>query len=223
MTAPDTPTRRAVVAAIGTLVTVGCLGRGSDSADSFDAHPATDELGDAPTLGPEPETAGRSIVAFEDPSCSSCASFASTTLPELRENAIDTGRASYIWRGNPVVKPWGHLACRALWAVWQINPTTFWALKSYYYTERDSIDADTVTQRTQTFLEDDGAVTPEPVVTAMDGDDSSVEDRIERDTGAATGVDVDTAPAFVLFREGEHVTTVTGNQPYGIFEGALEL
>ncbi|WP_226023771.1 DsbA family protein [Halomicrobium salinisoli] len=232
MTPPAT--RRALLAAIGSIATAGCLGRGTDgdaaggeatdAPQSIDAHPAADGVADAPTLGPDPGAAEATIVAFEDPSCSTCAAFADETLPRLCEAAIDPGRVSYVWRSVPGVEPWGRPATRALWAVYREDPDGFWALKERYYERRAEIDADSVRQRTREFLEAGvSTAAADDVLAAVDGDVDAIEERIERDERAAEESDVGVVPSFALFRGGEHVTTVSGNQSYGVFEGALEL
>jgi protein-disulfide isomerase len=235
--------RRAALATlggVGTGLLAGCLGDGSGTgggggngnADdqetrSFETHPATNAIEGSPTLGPEPGTAEATIVEFGDPSCSTCAAFASSTFPRLRENAIDPGRVSYVWRALPGVEPWGRPASRALWAVQLADPEGFWRLKSWYYDERASISEDTVRDRTEGALSSDATVSTEAetddVLAAIDGEDETVRERIDRDERAGESTDVANVPAFVLFRDGEHVTTVLGNQPYGVFEGALEL
>lgn len=224
MTDIDDYTRRGIVTTIATGLIAGCLEENPDDADSFHSHPATDDITEAPTLGPDPGTGEATIVAFEDPSCGSCAAFESSTFPKLRKNAIDTGRTSYVWRGVPAIEPWGEQAIRALWAVWRNHHHKFWELKSRYYDERSSITEQTVRQRTRTFLKEDiTAPDSEQVVAAMNGSVDWVETRVDRDTGIAEASDVEILPAFCLFRGDEFVTTVTGNQSYGVFEGALEL
>lgn len=201
----------------------GCFGDKEESL-SLTTHPAGDGLKEAPTLGPDPSDAEAVIVAFEDPSCSSCAAFADSTLPKLRSEMIDAGRATYAWRGVPSVEPWGRPATRALWAVHERDPDGFWTLKEGYYDERDAIDTDTVADATRSLLDDlDVNVDPDTVVGAMDGGNPDIEDHVAADEAAAKENEVDTLPGFVLFRGGSYVTTVVGNQPYGVFEGALEL
>ncbi|MFC6613590.1 DsbA family protein [Halopenitus salinus] len=235
----DSRSRRAAVATIGSLgagVLAGCLdrggvkgdgsGTGTGGSESVETHPATNAIEGSPTLGPEPGTAEATIVEFGDPSCSTCAAFASSTFPKLRENAIDPGRVSYVWRALPGVEPWGRPAARALWAVQLADPEGFWRLKAWYYDERASISEDTVRDRTEEALVDGEVSTDarvDRVLAAIDDEDETVRERLERDERAGKETDFTGVPAFVLFRDGEHVTTVLGNQPYGVFEGALGL
>lgn len=217
-------TRRALLAAFGTGITsAGCLGASNgEEAATLDEHPATEDVDDSPTLGLSVGDAAATVVAFEDPSCDSCAEFASATLPELRYRAVEPGDVSYVWRASPGVEPWGEPATRALFAVYERNPVEFWPLKEFYYAERSSIGADTVHDRTAAFVAEETGIEPTAVLEAMEGEDD-VLDYVERDEAAAAASDVETVPTFVLFRDGEYVTTVVGNHSYEVFEGALDL
>ena len=69
------------------LALTGCLGSGSGGegggATSFENHPATAGIEDVPRLG---EGSDKRIVAFEDPSCPTCARHSRTAFPELEED-----------------------------------------------------------------------------------------------------------------------------------------
>lgn len=217
-----TVTRREVLTA-GTALVAGCLGS-DEEAPSLASHPASDGLERAPTLGPAPADAAAVVVAFEDPSCDSCAAFSDSTFPKLRTKAIDDEDLSYAWRGVPSVEPWGRPATRALWAVHERDPAGFWALKEEYYDNRDAIDMDNLIDTTQSLLTDaDIDADWDAVVNAIRGESEDIRDRIDTDEAAAEACEIATLPGFVLFRDGSYVTTVVGNQPYGVFEGALEL
>jgi protein-disulfide isomerase len=219
-------TRRAMLTALGTgVVSAGCLSAsdGSEDPETLDEHPAAENVNDSPTLGPPVGDAATTVVAFEDPSCSSCAEFASGTLPELRDRAIEPGDTSYVWRATPGVEPWGEPAAGALLAVRERDPDAFWTVKGFYYAERSSITVDTVYDRTAAFVDEETDAAPTAVLDAMAGEDDGILEHIERDETAATASDVETLPTFVLFRGDEYVTTVVGNHSYEVFEGALEL
>jgi protein-disulfide isomerase len=218
-------TRRALLTAFGAGITsTGCLSASNEEeAATLDEHPATEDVDDSPTLGLSVGDAAATIVAFEDPSCDSCAEFANGTLPELRDRAVEPGEVSYVWRASPGVEPWGEPATRALFAVYERDPVEFWPLKGFYYAERSSIDAETVHDRTAAFVGEETGIEPTAVLEAMEGEDDAVLDYVERDEAAAAASDVETVPTFVLFRDGEYVTTVVGNHSYEVFEGALDL
>lgn len=219
----STVTRRQALAAAGTLSFAGCLGEDADEdRQTWGEHEASDGVEESPHLGSPPAETETVILAFEDPSCSSCAAFAQNTLPELRERAVEPGVTSYVWRASPGVEPWGEPATRALVATYLEDPDAFWVLKERYYQERDSIDEEVVVDQTRDFLEDVD-VNEAAVLEAMTDGRVDVDEHIERDEAAARGADVDVIPSFVLYREREYVTTVVGPQSYEVFEGALEL
>lgn len=218
----------ATLPAVGTVALAGCTD--DTESTSRSDHPAFEATDGTPHLGPPVADAETAIVAFEDPSCDSCARFAVDTLPQLRSEAIDPGRTAYLWRAAPAVEPWGWPASRALFAVHRRDSEGFWTLKGRYYESRSSITAETVVDRTVEFIESGAAdVDPAVVVDAMaDGeddtsDDPAVADRIAADGTAADATDVEVVPSFALFRDEEFVTVVSGNQPYEVFEGALGL
>ncbi|WP_331232983.1 DsbA family protein [Natronorarus salvus] len=224
--------RRDVLTAVGVTlgtVTTGCLGDGNDEDEDTESpitrsdHPATEDI-EGPRLGPAVGDADATIVAFEDPSCPVCAGFAQGTLPTLREEAIDPGTVTYLYRATPGTEPWSYPATRALFSVHRRNSGGFWTLKDRYYEEIDGLDENSIYNRTLAILEADVADTdPDAVLEAMDGNDDAIEERMERDEAAATASDLTQTPSFVLFRDGNYRTTVAGNQPYDVFEGALEL
>ncbi len=205
------------------LGTAGCLGDDDDDPRPRSDHPATDDV-DGPRLGPAVGDAAATIVAFEDPSCATCARFATDTFPVLVDEAIDPGHVTYLWRANLGVEPWGRPATRALFAIYDREPAAFWELKERYYAEREGMDEQSVRELTHAFLEEtDVTVDPDAVSEAIDGDDEAVTDRIAGDEAAAAASELELVPSYVLFRDAEYVSVVAGNQPYEVFEGALDL
>ncbi len=201
--------------ALATTVAIGgCLSRGGSDSEP---HPATDAS--FPTLGDDPDDVAATVVAFEDPSCDSCATFAERTFPKLREAARE-GRLAYRWCGLPWVEPWSDSAVQALFEVHDRSTEAFWTLKGRYYDAQTRLDSETVLEWTSEQLRELDVET-EPVIEAIerrrrDGD-------VERHERIAEESDVEQVPSFALFSEGEYVTTVVGAQSYEVFEGALEL
>jgi protein-disulfide isomerase len=229
--------RRTFVAsalAAGTAVgTAGCLGDddggdddggdddgGNDGAATAD-HPALDTPAEPPRLGPPIEEAEGIVVAFDDPSCSSCATFAAETFPQLRDGPVEAGRVTYLARAVPWVEPaWSRLAINALYAVHEAEPSAFWQLKSRFYEEQSGLDEGSIREWIATEAES-LPVEPESVLTAVD--EGRYDDRIEATESTAEDSEVSVVPSFVLFEGGEYVTQVVGPQPYDVFEGALDL
>ena len=200
----------------------GCLGGGDGEGDGeLDDHPSLSGPDGAPRLGPEPADAEGVVVAFDDPSCSSCATFATETFPQLRDGPIDNGRVSYLGRLLPWVEPeWSRPAINALYAVHEADPESFWELKNRYYEAQGELGEDTVRAWTEAEVET-LSVDADSVLTAVD--EGQYDDRIDAAETVAEDSDVTVVPSFVLFSRGEYVTTVVGPQPYDVFEGALDL
>ncbi|MFC7175986.1 DsbA family protein [Halosegnis marinus] len=96
----------------GATTLAGCAGSGGggDGSDGeptgtpIDEHPAAADLDAQPMLG---ETTDTVIVAFEDPSCTLCRRFEENTYPRIVSDLVEPGEASFVYRGYPIIYPWG--------------------------------------------------------------------------------------------------------------------
>lgn len=210
-----TISRRTLIAAAGAAGVAGCLSDDDPTAERD--HPATGEDSLHPTLGST--DADATVVAFEDPSCSTCATFATETLPELRDRDIDPGHVRYQWRGVPWTAPWSETAIRVLYALFDSGPEAFWTVKDAFYDRQDDIDTDSVVEESADLLANAG-VDPDPILDSVE--DGGFADRVADNESAANASEVSAVPSFVLFDDGAHVTTVVGAQPYDVFAGALD-
>ena len=185
-------------------------------------HPAATDIGDQPALGPDPTEATAVVVAFEDPSCTLCRRFERNTLPTLRSEHIESGDLSFVYRGYPVVYPWGEPATQALESTFAASESAFWALKDHYYAEQDAFGTDDVFERTETFLAAETDVDAASVVDDARNErhDAAVQADIEAARAAEAG---DQTPIFYLFRDGSFRTKVQGPQGADVFAAALEL
>lgn len=229
--------RRALLAAAGAVAAAGCLGVGgsdgpmmadeptTDGGDgdgeTLDSHPGAAGLAAQPTLGPAPGDADATIVAFEDPSCPTCARFHGNAFPRIRSEWADAGTVSFVCRGYPVVYPWGDPAAHALEATYDRSADAHWALLDHYYAEQSSFDADSVLSRTESFLADETGVDAAAVV--ADARDEVYADAVETDLDAGEAAGFSATPSFLLFRDGALVTSLTGAKSFETFESALQL
>jgi protein-disulfide isomerase len=232
-------TRRAFLAAGagGLAALAGCTALGEDEGDGGDGptpgtatgtpgalggHPAASGLADQPVLGPAPADATAVVVAFEDPSCTLCRRFETNTFPTLRSEYIETGDLSFVFRGYPVVYPWGEPAVQALESTFAASESAFWALKDHYYAEQDAFGTGNVLDRTGTFLAEETDVDAASVVDdARNGrHDAAVQADVEAARAAEAGRQT---PIFYLFRDGAFRTKVQGPQGADVFAAALEL
>jgi protein-disulfide isomerase len=172
-------TRRSVLTGAGALAASalgGCLAGdqpgGSDGTDvggtPINDHPAAAGLADQPQKGPDPFEADGVIIAFEDPSCTRCRAFEQNTVPQIESELVASATATFVFRGYPVIYPWGEPATHALEATFARDPDAFWALKDYYYATQREFSTDNVLDRTRDFLANETAVDPAAVIEAVE-------------------------------------------------------
>lgn len=202
----------------GVALTGGFGGEGTEGAE-LTTHPAAAGLQTQPILGPPPTEADGTIIAFEDPSCPSCARFERGTFPQLESELIDPGTVSFVFRGIPVVFPWGEPAVLALEATYARDLDAFWALKAFYYRSQGQIDSQNVRAVTRQFLAEQSDVDAAAVL--ADVDNGTYRDEVDADVQASRDAGVRGTPTFYLFSDGSFVTELVGAQSYDVFENAL--
>lgn len=219
--------RGAAVAAAGVslsgcsdvLGSVGGSGPSADGSWQLPDHAALTALSGQPAKGPSPGDAPGLIVAFEDPSCPACRRFERRTYPDLRSELVEPGKATFVFRGVPVVAPWGEPATRALEATFARDAAAFWQLKGHYYAEQDAFTGENVLDRTEQFLSSETSVDAAAVV--RDVREGAFDDEVEADLSAARELDLRGTPTFYLFSRGEFRTAATGSQSVSVFERVL--
>jgi protein-disulfide isomerase len=222
-------------AAAGAGGLAGCLGGdagpggsttagddGGTASGPFGGHPGAAGIDDQPALGPEPGEATGTIVAFEDPSCTRCRAFEQETVPKIRSDLVEPGKATFVLRGYPVVYPWGEPASHALEATFARDEDAHWALVDHYFDTQDEFSTDNVLDRTEQFLAGETDVDAAAVV--ADADAKAYDDQVQADldAGDAGGADGVT-PTVLLFRDGEFRTKARGSVSYSVVESALGL
>lgn len=241
----ESPTRRATLLGAGALAAsaiAGCLGGdGSSGADdsptgdgssggatpteepqTLDTHPAAAGLESQPVRGPDPAEAEATVIAFEDPSCPTCARFESRTVPRIEEELVARGRGSFVFRGYPVIYPWGKPATQALEAAFARNADAHWALKAHYYDEQSSFDDANVLDRTREFLAAETDLDADAVVEDAESKAYDAEVQSDLQAGMQAGAG-HTTPSVFLFKEGEFRTWAAGSVSFSVIENALGL
>lgn len=205
--------------------TQGGTPSGTPSSDpqSLAGHPAAASLDTQPTLGPVPADATGVIIAFEDPSCPTCARFERTVVPEIRSNLVEPGDVSMVFRGYPVIYDWGQPAVRALESTYDRDADAFWSLVDHYFgNQRDfrSAGVDQVYPKTESFLADSTDLDAAAVV--ADAENGAFDGAVgtDLDAGKAAGAGR-TTPHLFLFRDGGYRTKVQGSVSYSVIESAL--
>lgn len=221
-------TRRSLLAAGSALAATaitGCLsggeGTGGDGTPLAD-HPAAAGIADQPRKGPEPSETDAVIVAFEDPSCTRCRAFEQETVPRIEDELVEPGRAAFVFRGYPVVYPWGEPATHALEATYTRNADAFWALKDHYYATQPEFSTDNVLDRTRSFLASETPVDVDAVVDAVETGTTDAAVQADLDAGMEAGAGR-TTPHVFLFRDGVYRTKAAGSVSFSVVRNALGL
>lgn len=241
----DPLSRRTVLAGTGALTAsafAGCLGgdgpsgtEGSPAGDgssggttatvaprTLDTHPAAAGLESQPVRGPDPSGAEATIIAFEDPSCPRCRVFEENTVPKIEAELVAPGRGSFVFRGYPVIYPWGKPATQALEATFARDADAHWALKAHYFDEQSSFDDANVLDRTREFLDAETDLDADAVV--ADAESKAYDAEVQSDLRAGMQAGAGhTTPSVFLFEGGEFRTWAAGSVSYSVIENALGL
>jgi len=206
-----------------TVTTGTDAGGASGGGFTLPDHPALDGIGSQPTLGPPPGEAPGLIVAFEDPSCPTCATFESRVVPEIRANLVDPEKATFVFRSYPVIYPWGEPATHALEATFATDEAAFWDLLAHYFDNQDTyrgLDDSAVFDRTEAHLAETTALDATAILDrARNGDaDAAVTSDLEAGQAAGAGR---VTPHLFLFANGEYLTKASGSISYSVIESAL--
>jgi protein-disulfide isomerase len=226
--------RRAFLASGLAVALAGCAG-GDGTGDgtnttpgdgeTLETHPASQDLGAQPTLGPAPGEATGTIVAFEDPSCRTCARFEREVVPDLLAQYVEQGTVSLVFRGYPVIYPWGEQGTRALEAVYARDPAAHWTLASHYFENQGDFrgqDPATVYDRTESFLASATDLDAAATIDAARNGDADGAVGTDLDAGEAAGAG-QTTPHLFMFRDGEFREKSAGVTGLATIEGILEL
>ncbi len=167
------------------------------------------ELDEYPSLG-DPD-APVVMVEYSDYACPFCARFFEETLPDIKENYIDTDRVRFVYKDLIVVG--GGKAAEAAHcageqdAYWEYHDLLFENLEQ----DRGNwADADIHVG----YAEELGLDSQELVECF---EEERYAERVQRSTEEAVGLDITGTPGFVINGE-----VVSGAQPYQVFEEVIE-
>lgn len=201
-------------------------GDGRDAADGqrLATHPAAAHLDAQPRRGPDPTEATATIIAFEDPSCTRCRTFERKTVPKIESELVEAGTAAYVFRGYPVVYPWGKPATQALESTHARSDAAFWALKDHYYADQPSFreaGPDGVLALTREFLAADTDIDADAVV--ADAEERAHDAAVQTDLADGERAGATVTPSVFLFRDGQYVTKAQGSVGFDVIKNALGL
>ena len=190
------------------------------SGERLENHAAGADLEAQPTLGPDPFEAEATIIAFEDPSCPRCAAFERNTVPKINSELVETGRGAFVFRGYPVIYPWGKPATQALEATYARDADAFWALAAHYFENQSSFGGDNVLDKTRTFIADNTEIDADAVVADAEAKAYDEQVQLDLDAGEQAGAGR-TTPSVYLFKNGRYRTKAAGSVSYSVIKNAL--
>jgi protein-disulfide isomerase len=188
------------------------------TAADFGDHAAAQGIEGQPVMG-DPATAPTTVIAFEDPSCPTCASFERRTGSRIREELVPSGQTAFVMRTIPVIYPWGRTAVPALEATFARDADAFWTLLDYYFGTQGSFDTDNVLERTREFLQSATSVDVDGVIADVESD--AVQPAIDADLAAADAAGVRGTPTIFMFRDGEYQTNASGPVSFDVVTRVL--
>lgn len=152
------------------------------------------------------------IIEYSSLTCPHCASFHRETLPELKENWIEPGKARLVYRHYPLDR----LALRAAMVAECLEGRRYFSFLDLLFKQQqrwaradDPIDALSKLARM-------GGIGPDDFKTCVQ-DEPTARRILERQVAARNTFDVQSTPTFIV--EGQKVS---GAQPYAEFEKLLE-
>lgn len=188
------------------------------TAVDFGDHAAAQGIEGQPVMG-DPATAPTTVIAFEDPSCPTCASFERRTGSRIREELVPSGQTAFVMRTIPVIYPWGRTAVPALEATFARDAGAFWALLDHYFATQGSFDTDNVLERTREFLQSSTSVDVDGVIADVESD--AVQSAIDTDLAAADAAEVRGTPTIFMYRDGEYQTNASGPVSFDVVTRVL--
>ena len=141
-------------------------------------------------------------------------------FPQIETELVASGTASFVFRGYPIIYPWGEPATQALESTYARDPDAFWALKDHYYAEQSSFDSDNVLERTRTFLNAETDLDADAVVSDAESESHGAAVQADLDAGMAAGAGR-TTPHLFLFKDGEYITKAAGSVSFSVVTNAL--
>jgi predicted DsbA family dithiol-disulfide isomerase len=118
------------------------------------------------------------------------------------------------------VYQWGEPATQALASTHARSDAAFWSLLGHYFANQSQFDAETVLDRTESFLDAETDLDGAAVVADAAAEAHGEAVRGNLDAAEAAGIGR-TTPTVLLFRDGEYVTSANGSVSYDLIAETL--
>jgi len=163
-----------------------------------------------------------SIIEFSDFQCPFCAKFHETTLPQLEENYISTGKVNFVYRDFPIQSIHPNAVPAALASECADDQGKFWEMHDMIFKDQRIWQGLQVQQAASLFR--DYAV---EIDLNMDEFDSCMTsgkyfDEIGKDLDDGRAYGVSGTPAFFVGNEKIGFTHITGAQPFSTFQKIID-
>jgi len=170
------------------------------------------DLDDDPVLGDE--DAEVTIIEFSDYQCPFCARHVTQTVPQIKENYIDTGKVKLIFRDLPLgFHQYAHVAAEA--SECADDQGKFWEYHDLLFENA----ADLSEENLKVLAEDLGLDMDDFNSCLEDG---TYEEEVDNDMSDASNYGITGTPSFLIGNEEKGYVKLVGAQPYEAFEDAIE-
>jgi protein-disulfide isomerase len=184
------------------------------------SQPLKVSLDDDPIRGnPDAEI---TIVEFSDFQCPFCARFHSTTLPQIEQNYLSTGKVNFVYRDFPIQSIHPNALPAALASECADDQGKFWEYHDKLFENQrgwQDLDSQTGIDTFKGYAQELG-MNMEEFDSCLDSGKYSQE--VNNDLQDGRNYGVTGTPGFFVGNEKIGFTKITGAQPYSVFQRVLD-
>ncbi len=181
------------------------------------------QLEGEPTLGDK--DAKVTMIIYEDYQCPFCKRFEENTMPQIKENYVDTGKVKVVWKDYPAPglgHDWAVPAAEAMECVYRQDNDAFWNVKDEIFSQaktltrgEDEFTPDNIQERIIGMAENE-SVSGSDVQSCIESNEAIQEIQNDRNEIDQLADRVGTPTVFVGDEK------VVGAQPYSRFKSVIE-
>ena len=172
--------------------------------------------GTYPVLGSP--SAPVTIVEFGDFQCTDCGSWVRTQEPQLLQNLVKTGKAKLAWRDFAYLGPDSIVASEAAYAAWEQGK--FWEYHDLLYSNQGIINSGWANREDLTRFASQLGLNMKEFNASLQSNKYLQLIMSNRNLGDSLGVT--RAPTFFVIGPSGKIVTIVGDQPYSVFQTAVD-
>ncbi|MBI2629047.1 DsbA family protein [Candidatus Pacearchaeota archaeon] len=183
----------------------------SNNNDNIPSTPSADvSADDDPVLGNA--NAPVTIIEFSDYQCPFCERFFTSTLPQIKKDYIDTGKAKLVYRDFPLssIHPYAQKAAEAAECAGEQGNNFYWKMHDKLFGNQNALDIESLKKYAQEISLDTNKFN-----TCLDS--GAMAQEVSKDTADGTSYGVQGTPAF--FINGQEIS---GAQPFESFKSIID-